>query len=179
MKLDPDDYTLIGVAMIAAQKVEFALSGIAAHLTHLPAVASDARFRKLTPSNFLSSSPEKRALRKATLGQVARKFGKNLLLPEAELEKYVTRRNMIAHEFWREVVSAKGSGAIPDPRAFLIAFISDSDQWLSGIRGLLSVFIEAAEKKEGRKLDPKVTENLMKHRDTYYRFVEKHLAKNA
>lgn len=179
MTLETQDYALLGIAMVSTQKLEFALYGIAVHLTHLPGVASDSRFRALTPADFLSPLPEKRAIRKATLGQIARKLGPHLLFPADELEDYVARRNLIAHDFWREVASIKGSGMMANHRMYLVRFIKDTDRWLSAVRGVLSIMHEAAAKNEKREGEFHLTEDLLRHRETYYAIATKNLNQGA
>lgn len=173
MTLEESDYTLLGLAIVAAQKVEFVLYGIASHLPH---VSKDTKFRKLTASDFLSTDPKTRKLRKATLGSLAGEYGGKLMLPSHRLEVYVQDRNTIVHEFWREVVGGKGTGAIKEPRQLLIGFIEESEEWIAALRGLLSFLQEEAAKRRKGSAEYKLTEADKKYRESYLEFVSQTFA---
>ena len=81
MKSDRDTLTLLGLAILQAQRLEFALYGLAAHFSHLPEAQKDQRFANLSAKDFLSADPEKRKRRKATFGQITKTFGDRFLLP--------------------------------------------------------------------------------------------------
>jgi hypothetical protein len=176
-ELDADTFCLLGIAIYLTQKFEFGLYGIAAHLTHLPEVKKNRNFSALTPQDFLSTDPDKKKLRKATLGQLASAFGEKLALPASDLEAYVKRRNIIAHEFWRETSTNKGTGIISDPHTFLLEFIKETELWVSAIQGLLSHFIEAAARKEGREREITITAKDIDNRKKYESLVIKVMSK--
>lgn len=172
-ELDADAFCLIGIAIYLSQKLEFGLYGLAAHMTHLPESKKIKNFSSLTPQNFLSTDPDKRKLRKATLGQLVSAFGEKLLLPANDLEAYVKRRNVIAHEFWRETSTNNGTGIINDPHTFLLDFIKETELWISAIQGLLSHLIEAAAQKEGREQETVITERDINNRKMYESLIAK------
>lgn len=53
-----DECALLGAAILSAQKLEFTLYGIVAHLSHLPEAQKEKRFRDLTPERFLRGNIE-------------------------------------------------------------------------------------------------------------------------
>ena len=93
---------LIGSAVYGAQKLEFALYGIAAHAAHTEAAKKKRRFRELDPERFLRGDPEDL---KATLGEIVQTFGDAFLIKTAELEQWVRDRNLIVHDYFRTFVS--------------------------------------------------------------------------
>lgn len=158
MTITTEILTLLGTAIWTVQKLEFALYGLAAHSAHLPEAQKDKRFANLTPQDFLSTDPEKKASRNATLGVLTTTFGDRFRLPAHDLEDLVARRNLIAHEFWREVGSKKGTGAVSDPTSFLHQFTEDCKEWLLAVGGLISHLVEQAAINEGRTEEHKITE---------------------
>lgn len=166
-QINEETFLLLGLALFCVQELEFALYGIASHLSHLPEAKKDNRFAKLTPNDFLSSDPEKKALRKATLGQVCTLFGDLLLISGEELDQLVVDRNLIVHDFLRNVRPIRGVVSISNPNGFLMAFIINVERFNSGIRGLLSHLIEAIAKKEGRLDEIAVTDADIKNRKIF------------
>jgi hypothetical protein len=148
--IDEETFLLLGLALFCAQQLEFGLYGIVSHMSHLPEAKKDKRFANLTPNDFLSPDPEKKALRKATLGQICTLFGERLLLSGKELEQLITDRNLIVHDFWREVRPIRGIIGIPNPNDFLRNFIMNVERLNAAIKGLLSYLVEGAAQKEGR-----------------------------
>jgi hypothetical protein len=171
--MDAETLMLLGGAVCSAQKLEFGLYGIAAHCSHLPEARKDKRFANLNAKDFLSNEPEKRALRKATLGQIAKLFANAFMLPLTELEELVERRNLIFHEFWREVTNKRGTSNIADPKKFLVQFISDCEEWIAAIEGLISFLKEAAATKEGRLDEIQITEIEQIKRDKFLDMAKK------
>ena len=87
----------IGAAVLAAQRIEFLLHGLIAHVK--PELKRrDKRLRHLTGETFLRGDPS--ALR-ATLGQLVDAYGTELLLSADDLRKFVKNRNLIVHDYWR------------------------------------------------------------------------------
>jgi hypothetical protein len=130
------EMALLGTALLLAQKFEFALYGIVAHLSHLREAQTEKRFRKLTPEAFLRGDPSDL---KATLGQLAARFGKPLLLASNELDQLVADRNLIAHNYWRTFhADIKGTDRRQDAEMFLTRFISLVNHLLKVISGLLT-----------------------------------------
>lgn len=145
------EMALLGTAVLLAQKFEFALYGIAAHLSHLPEAQQEKRFRELKPEAFLRGDPSDL---KATLGQLVARFGKPLLLASNELDQFVADRNLIAHNYWRTFhANIDGVRRRQGAEQFLTRFISLADHLLKVVSGLLtSLRIEAA-LQEGREGD--------------------------
>ncbi len=143
-----DECALLGAAILSAQKLEFALYGIVAHLSHLPEAQKEKRFRDLTPEKFLRGNVDDL---KATLGQLETAFSEKLLISTSDLKDFVRDRNLIAHNYWRLTKSnINGGEKLTDPEAFLRRFLARCDQWASIVRGLLWVLMRATAEKEGR-----------------------------
>lgn len=148
--INEETFVLLGLALYCVQKFEFGLYGIVSHMSHLPEAKKDKRFSNLTPNDFLSPDPEKKTLRKATLGQICTLFGDRLLLSGDELEQLIIDRNLIVHDFWRQVHPIRNVVGIQNPNDFLRHFIANVERLNAAIQGLLSHLIEAAAQKEGR-----------------------------
>ncbi|PUE23675.1 hypothetical protein B9Z39_15255 [Limnohabitans sp. JirII-29] len=179
MHIDEETFLLLGLALYCAQKFEFGLYGIASHMTHLPEAKKDKRFANLTPNDFLSSHPEKKVLRKATLGQICTLFGERLLLSSEELEQLVTDRNLIVHDFWRELRPMRGVVGIPNPNDFLRGFITNVERLNAAIKGLLSYLMEAAAQKEDRSTEIAITNADLENRKIFESIVAARLANHS
>ncbi|MEN6629558.1 MAG: hypothetical protein ABFC42_07930 [Sulfuricella sp.] len=165
--MNEESFLLLGLALYTAQKFEYGLYGIASHLSHLPVAKKDRRFTNLTPEIFLSSDPEHKACRKATLGQICELFGDSLLISGEELESFVASRNLIVHDFWREVNPLKDSIGIQNPDEYLREFIEKGLQLTKVLHGLLSHMIEAAAKSQGRLDEIALTECDIENRKAF------------
>ncbi len=141
------EMALLGTSIMLTQKFEFALYGMVAHCSHLPEAQQEKRFRDLTPEAFLRGDPSNL---KATLGQLAAKFGEPLLLASNELDQLVEDRNLIAHSYWRTFhADIGGRDRRQDAELFLTGFISLVEHLLKVISGLLTrLRIEAALKED-------------------------------
>ena len=161
-----DECALLGASILSAQKLEFALYGIISHLSHLPEAQKEKRFRDLTPEKFLRGNTEDL---KATFGQLETAFGEKLFISTDELKKFISDRNLIAHNYWRLVKSnTKDGERLSDPELFLQGFLVRCDQWASVIRGLLYVLMEAAAEKEGRLSEINFSEQQKNDIKAYY-----------
>lgn len=140
---------LLGAAIIAAQYVELALGGIAAHANHLPAAQGDRRLRNLKPDLFLRAEPGDL---KVTLGQFVEAFGDTFMIRTEELVQFVADRNLIAHDYIR-AFKMKNAGAPlrEDPIQFLTGFIKRAQYWRSVLQGFIHALVLAAAEKEGRQ----------------------------
>ena len=142
--------TLLGLAMLGAQRVEFALYGAVSHLT----ILSDSKrreFRTLTPEKFLRGNAEDC---RATLGLLVREFGDSLLLTTEDLEKFVRNRNLIAHDFWRLAhTRIRGGRRLADPEAFLRQFLEDCLRWDRILQGLIATMRHTLAAKLGREIN--------------------------
>jgi hypothetical protein len=179
MNIDEETFMLLGLALYCAQKFEFGLYGIASHMSHLPEAKNDKRFANLTPEDLLSADPKRKTSRKATLGQVSALFGERLLLSGEELEQFVADRNLIVHDFWREVRSMRGIVGIPNPNDFLRRFIANGERLNAALKGLLSHLMEAAAKNECRSGEVIVTDADLKNRKIFESIVAKRLTNHS
>jgi hypothetical protein len=146
------DYHLIGLALVAAQRVEFLLYGIAAHAAHTPAARREKRFRELTPEKFLRG--DTRQL-KATLGQLVKTFGEAFLIETPELICFYEDRNILVHDFVRTFrMNIQGK---PDRRQegtqFLQGFLERAWYWENVLGGLLAEMTRVVAEKEGREAE--------------------------
>ena len=167
MKLSADTFTLLGLSVYTAQKVEFGLYGLAAHASHLPEIRSNKRFAALTPDLFLSKTPGESATFRATLGELYRIFGERLAISSAEFDEFLNKRNIVVHSFWREVRDLRGRVGIPQPDQYLLAFIELGEKVASTLQGLLSLLQEAAAENEGRSNEFVLSDLDVKHREAY------------
>ncbi|SKA16801.1 hypothetical protein SAMN05428963_10749 [Consotaella salsifontis] len=170
MNLEPtpitsDEITLIGAAIYQAQKVEWALYGIASHVSHLPAAQRKKRFKQINPEAFLRDDP---ADFKATLGEITAVFGDAFLISSPELEEFVDDRNLIVHNFYRLFhANIRDGHRREDPVGFLQDFILRGQQWHSIVRGLLVCLQERAAEKEGRMEELSLRDEDYAHKVAY------------
>ena len=166
-----ETYTLLGAAVYTCQKAEFALAGIASHMSHLPEAQNDKRFRNLTPDALLNSSMRSDNSFKATFGQIYEIFGNRLLVSGLEFDQFVADRNRIVHHFWRETREIRGRIEIPDPHGYLLAFIGRAEQIVATLQGLLSHLQEAAAQKSNRMCEFTISEKDIQNRGVYEELV--------
>ena len=89
MAVPDDEFRLLGGAIAAAQRAEFALYGLAAHVAHTPAAQKKKHFRDLTPEKFLRGDVKEL---KATLGELVDVFGETFLVHTPELVDFYKDR---------------------------------------------------------------------------------------
>src|SRR5581483_2773047 len=91
-------YSRIGMALISAQRVEYITGELLKHL-----IEFDQTLYGLTTVEFLNTTPSAEKLRRQTLGQTFNYLKLNPALVQAdELESYLTKRNILAHSFWKD-----------------------------------------------------------------------------
>lgn len=169
-----DECTLLGAAILSAQKLEFSLYGIASHLSHTKAAQKEKRFRDLTPEKFLRGNVDEL---KATLGQLEETFGKTLLISSHELKKFIRDRNIIVHSYWRLTkCNVKGCQSLADPETFLRDFLARCDYWSSIVRGLLCVLMGWFAEKEGKTSEINLNKQDADDVAAYYVYLEKGVA---
>lgn len=175
MEVDLDELALLGAAVIMAQKIEFALYGVAAHASHTPAAAKDRRFRNLTPEAFLRGDP---AELKATLGQLVATFGDLFAISTADLNRYVDDRNLISHSYWRLTrAKIRGAQQLAEPVAFLRDFLKRSDELVDVLNGFVAHLMIAVGEKEIREVTLSAKQRY--DMDAYLRHVAKHLGEQT
>lgn len=162
-----ETYTLLGAAVYTCQKAEFALAGIASHLSHLPEAQRDKRFKNLTPDDLLNGSTGSGNAFKATFGQIYEIYGSRLLISGSDFDEFVLDRNRIVHHFWRETRELRGRIGMPDPHGYLLAFINRAEQIVEALQGLLSHLQEAAAQKENRMSEFILSEKDIQSRVAY------------
>jgi hypothetical protein len=127
-----DEMMLLGCAMLVAQKLEFALYGMASHLK-----ATDPKFKDLTAEEFLRGDGTKT---KATLGAIAQAYGPRLQLDGDELTQLVKDRNLIAHDYWRLTKALiKDGRTLANPKQFLLSFIDRCNTWIRLCEGWITI----------------------------------------
>jgi hypothetical protein len=165
------EMTLLGLALYQAQRIEFALYGIASHVTHLPEFQSNRRFRDLNPEAFLRGDLSKL---KATLGQLNDVFAGRLLLSSPELDRFISDRNLIAHNFFRIFHTKTRDEPEGEPVEFLKDFLRRSQELQSVIEGSTATLKEETAKKFGRLSDIQITDRDNLNKDAYCRYVMRH-----
>ena len=166
----------MGKALLSAQKVEYALYGIASHLSHLDEAKKDKMFANLTAEDFLSDDPEKKKMRKATLGRLYRVFGKRLFVSNIAFDTFLQERNFIVHEFFRSLIKERD---IEVHHKRLNDFIDLAAITEKAIKGLLSQLTEAAAHKEGRDDEFELQPEDEVNRKYYEAFVALHMHANG
>ncbi|SDA12712.1 hypothetical protein SAMN02799622_00787 [Methylobacterium sp. UNC378MF] len=172
---DELEMTLLGLAVYQSQRLEFALYGLAAHLSHLPEAQKEKRFRDLTPEKFLRG--DYREL-KSTLGQIAKVFGGPLMLASDDLERLIEDRNLICHNLYR-LYHAGGARSGERPHEFLMSFNQRAEQWGRIIGGVLSHLREAFARKEGRLDEFNMSEDDAINRAVFHEHVRQVLEANS
>lgn len=179
MNIDEETILLLGLALYISQRFEFGLYGIVSHMSHLPEAKRDKRFSELTPDDFLSSDPKMKACLKVTLGQICKQFGERLLLSGEELEECVANRNLIVHNFYREVNPIRGAAGMPNPNGFLRQFVVTGMRYNAAMQGLLSHLVESAAIKEGRLEEFSMTDKDIENRNNFESIVSKRLTNSS
>ena len=73
---------------------------------------------------------------KATLGQLVREFGDQLLLTTEDLDSFIKDRNLIAHNYYRLTEAhIEGGQRLEDPEMFLMEFTKKCTHWEKVLRG--------------------------------------------
>ncbi|MGJ4754759.1 hypothetical protein [Leptospira kmetyi] len=140
---DEIECTLLGLALLMAQKVEFALYGIVAHISN-----RDKKFKNLTPETFLRGDLSDL---KATLGQLKNYAGDKLLLSNNELQDFVDKRNLLVHNYWRLTkANIKNGETLPNPEQFLSNFIDECQRWMNILNGYIKILMQRIAEVENR-----------------------------
>lgn len=168
------EFTLIGLATIGAQRVEFLLYGLGSHLVYLPDYCG-RRFRELDPEMFLRGDPN---YLKETLGRLVEAFGEKLLLNEEEIRQFVEDRNPIAHNYWRLTkANIKSGHRLNDSEEFLVRFIYKCHHWEEVLKGLLTLARQEAASRKGDDLILNVDE--LESAEYYRKQVEAYLQRKT
>lgn len=139
----PDEMMLLGGAMLAAQKLEFALYGMAAHLKE-----KNGKFKSLTPEEFLRGDGSKT---KATLGALVKAFGPKFYMEGDELTSLVNDRNLIAHDYWRMTkANIAGGRRLENPEDFLFQFTIRCEKWIRLCQGWVLLATKSLVEREER-----------------------------
>ena len=158
----------LGAAVLAAQRVEFLLYGLVAHVK--PELKrTEKRFRELTPESFLRGNLSQL---RATLGQLSRAYGHRFLLSTDELEAFVKNRNLVAHDYWRlSKASIRNGAALENPIEFLRGFIEECQRWEEVLRGLMAHMKLSVALKIGDEQEITLTGQDLNDMDRYLRHV--------
>lgn len=163
---------LLGGCLMAAQKMEFILYGIASHLSHIPE-AKEKRFRQLTPEKFLRGDPSEL---KATLGQMEKVFGEKLHISSSELNEFIRHRNLFAHNYYRLTkIQIAGTKNLENPEEFLRKFLEQCAYWENVLSGLLYLMLVNTAKKENRECEINLSELQKSTIAAYSAHIEKRL----
>ena len=160
--------------MIGAQRVEFLLYGLAAHLAESSG-HSNRMFRDLDPDKFLRGDVENL---KATLGRLVSEFGDNLLITTEDLWDFVEKRNLIVHNYWRLARAKIQNGPrLAEPERFLEEFSEQCSHWERVLRGLLALMRREQGRQSGEEI--RLDEHEMAWAAEYERTVAIHLGRKA
>ena len=166
---------MIGAAILAAQRVEFVLYGLVAHVRD-DLKQGDRRFDGLTPETFLRGDVSEM---RATLGQLARAYGDAFLLSADDLTAFVKKRNLIAHDYWRLAKAhIRDAEKLQDPMGFVQGFLADCQRWERILRGLLANFRRAAARNVGDEDKSQLTADDLACMDEYHEHVRMHLSEH-
>lgn len=135
MTMQPDEYSLLGIAVVYAQRVEFAIYGLAAHFPNSADKLLKKRLASTTPEDFLRGDVSKLTI---TLGQLAKGFGPAIGLEEERLDRYIEDRNIVAHSFYRLFhMDIPGVTKRENPAEWLRLFIANSARLERDLRMLM------------------------------------------
>ncbi|HFQ8053737.1 TPA: hypothetical protein ACHTCR_005629 [Pseudomonas putida] len=141
--------------MMAAQKLEFALYGMASHLKE-----KGGQFKNLTPEDFLRGDGSNT---KATLGALVREFGPKFDMGGKDLIELVRDRNLIAHDYWRmSRAKIEGGRSLENPIHFLVNFTKRCEYWISVCRGWVAIAMVATAEQAGRLDELDFTPEMMR-----------------
>jgi hypothetical protein len=171
---DAIDFHLLGLSVVAAQRVEFLLYGLAAHSARTEAAQNDKRFRELTPDKFLDGDANSL---KATLGQLVNSFGEAFLISTPDLIAFYEDRNLIVHDYARVFrMNIRDKPRREDGPEFLLNFLRRAQYWEAVLMGLLSELKQAAAVKEGREAEVVFSATELDHIQAFHENVAQHLA---
>lgn len=164
----------IGAAVLAAQRIEFLLYGMIAHVK--PELRKrDKRFRHLTPESFLRGDVSEL---RATLGQLAKAYGADFLLSAHDLDTFVKKRNLIVHDYWRlSKARIRDGQTLEDPMAFVQEFLNDCQRWEGVLRGVLANMRQGVASRTG--VHPALTPDDLDYMAQYLRHVHLHLVRKS
>jgi len=161
-----DEMMLLGGAMLAAQKLEFVLYGMASHLKE-----KNGKFKGLNPEEFLRGDGRKT---RETLGAIVKEFGARLLIDGEDLNRLVSDRNLIAHNYWRLTkANIRGGRRLVAPEDFLFGFTVRCEKFIGLCQGWVAIAKKAAAEMEGREDDSPAQV------ETHIQAYLEHLAKRA
>ena len=166
----------VGAAILAAQRIEFLLYGIIAHIK--PELKErDKRFRHLTAESFLRGDVSDL---RATLGQLVKVYGTEFLLSADDLEAFVKNRNLIVHDYWRLTKARIRDGqTLENPMAFLQEFLGDCQRWEGILRGVLANMRLSAARATGDERRAALTSDDLDYMDQYGQHVRSHLVRKS
>ena len=163
-----EECATIGFAILAAQRVEFLLYGLVAHIRD-DLKQGNRKFCRLTPENFLRGDVSEM---RVTLGQLASAYGDDFLLSADDLTAFVKKRNLIAHNYWRlSKANIRGAEQLQNPMAFVQEFIVDCQRWERILRGVLANFRLAAVRNVGDEDNAQLTADDLACMDEYHEHV--------
>lgn len=177
MKTNDKEYFLVGLAILAAQRVEFALYGLASHVNDSDFVKQDRRLLNLTPESFLRGDLEKL---KITLGQLVGIFGDAFLIRTSGLIEFYQDRNLIAHDYYRLFLSKVENGPYRENgKEFLLEFLKRSQYWEAVLRGLLNLMRQGTAVKEGRESEINFSPSDLEDIRAFGEHAARHLAEKS
>ena len=127
-----NELKLLGKALLSVQKFEFAFYGLA---THFPKQNNN----DWNGENFLRGDSSQF---KMTLGGLKNAYGEKFLLSNSDLDKLLTDRNTLCHNYFRLVhADINNAEKLDDPIKFLEDLIELSNRYTSAISGLMAIIL--------------------------------------
>ena len=127
-----NELKLLGKALLSVQKFEFAFYGL---VTHFPKQNNN----DWNGENFLRGDSSQF---KMTLGGLKNAYGEKFLLSNSDLDKLLTDRNTLCHNYFRLVhADINNAEKLDDPIKFLEDLIELSNRYTSAISGLMAIIL--------------------------------------
>lgn len=140
-------YSRIGMALVSAQRVEFITGQLVIHLSEF-----DKDIYGITGEEFLAAT-QKANLARATLGKIFTLLKLNpTLVIEEELDEYLTKRNILVHDFWKNYLDSISVEQAKRAVDFCYDFGKHSERLESFFKGFMS-FIALRHVENRTKID--------------------------
>ncbi|KJY83569.1 hypothetical protein TW81_07260 [Vibrio galatheae] len=129
--LQQDLMPLLGEALIAVQKVDFALYKAIQPLCKQHPNRDLRALSRLTANQFLQGTSADVTLRLQPLHNM---LNDELPMSVAEISDFVSKRNLITQQFWQLTdAPIKGGEKIAQPVPFLQQLLSQCDKWMERV----------------------------------------------
>jgi len=141
------EVSLLGIAVLISQQIEFALYGIALHLDSEKLTSNKNiknKFNGQTAAGFLHGDKKEYT---QTLGRIYEYCGKDLGLKSDDFDNFISNRNDIIHNY----LDLTRRKEIKNGEEFLEDFIKQSKNLNDILNGVLKVTMRVIAKKHNRE----------------------------